>query len=143
MKKLLLMVGVLIILPSFASVSANVVCFRLYLERNDSNWWTMLFQVVLIMQQISGFYAGIWGSNVNFNDGAGSELDYYFGYGFEVAGVGVDLRLCSIWLSWKQHRTRFSRSCTRIINGRLRTYIRTWVKMEPLTTQKYHMPLVQ
>ena len=39
----------------------------------------------------SGFYAGIWGSNVNFNDGAGSELDYYFGYGFEVNGIGVDL----------------------------------------------------
>ena len=39
----------------------------------------------------SGFYAGIWGSNVNFNDGAGSELDYYFGYGFETGGIGVDL----------------------------------------------------
>jgi uncharacterized protein (TIGR02001 family) len=39
----------------------------------------------------NGFYAGIWGSNVNFNDGAGSELDYYFGYGFEVGNVGIDL----------------------------------------------------
>ena len=28
---------------------------------------------------------------MNFNDGAGSELDYYFGYGFEVGGIGVDL----------------------------------------------------
>jgi uncharacterized protein (TIGR02001 family) len=39
----------------------------------------------------SGFYAGIWGSNVNFNNGAGSELDLYFGYGTEVAGIGVDV----------------------------------------------------
>ena len=39
----------------------------------------------------SGFYAGIWGSNVNFNDGAGSELDYYAGYGFSLGEVGVDL----------------------------------------------------
>jgi uncharacterized protein (TIGR02001 family) len=39
----------------------------------------------------SGFYAGIWGSNVNFNDGAGSELDYYFGYGFSVGDLGIDI----------------------------------------------------
>ena len=40
----------------------------------------------------SGFYAGIWGSNVNFNDsGNGAEFDYYFGYGFEMGGIGVDL----------------------------------------------------
>ena len=42
-----------------------------------------------------GFYAGIWGSNVNFNDstgsGNGAEFDYYFGYGFEIGEVGVDL----------------------------------------------------
>ena len=42
-----------------------------------------------------GFYAGIWGSNVNFNDstgsGNGAEFDYYFGYGFEMGGIGVDL----------------------------------------------------
>jgi uncharacterized protein (TIGR02001 family) len=39
----------------------------------------------------NGFYAGIWGSNVNFNNGAGSELDLYFGYGTEIGGVGVDV----------------------------------------------------
>ena len=39
----------------------------------------------------NGFYAGIWGSNVNFNNGAGSELDYYFGYATEVGSVGVDV----------------------------------------------------
>ena len=40
-----------------------------------------------------GLYAGIWGSNVNFNiDGAGSELDVYFGYAFETeSGVGIDI----------------------------------------------------
>jgi uncharacterized protein (TIGR02001 family) len=39
----------------------------------------------------SGFYAGIWGSNVNFNNGAGSELDLYLGYAFEVGSIGVDV----------------------------------------------------
>jgi uncharacterized protein (TIGR02001 family) len=40
----------------------------------------------------NGFYAGIWGSNVNFSTGNGAELDYYAGYAFETeAGVGVDV----------------------------------------------------
>ena len=40
----------------------------------------------------AGFYAGIWGSNVNFSDGAGSELDVYFGYALETeSGVGIDI----------------------------------------------------
>ena len=39
-----------------------------------------------------GFYAGIWGSNVSFSEGAGSELDVYFGYAFETeGGLGVDI----------------------------------------------------
>ena len=43
------------------------------------------------LEHSSGFYAGVWGSNVNFNNGAGSELDLYLGYGFEMGGVGVDV----------------------------------------------------
>ena len=45
-----------------------------------------------------GFYVGIWGSNVGFSEdasgdlGAGSELDFYFGYSFETeAGLGIDI----------------------------------------------------
>ena len=45
-----------------------------------------------------GFYTGIWGSNVGFSEdssgdlGAGSELDFYFGYAFETdAGLGIDI----------------------------------------------------
>jgi len=40
----------------------------------------------------NGFYAGIWGSNVSFSEGAGSELDVYFGYALETeSGVGIDI----------------------------------------------------
>lgn len=41
----------------------------------------------------SGLYAGIWGSNVNFNDGdeAKVELDYYGGYAAEYNGLAYDL----------------------------------------------------
>jgi uncharacterized protein (TIGR02001 family) len=44
----------------------------------------------------SGWYAGVWGSNVDFGDGAESniELDGYFGYAFEnEEGLGWDVGL--------------------------------------------------
>lgn len=40
----------------------------------------------------SGFYAGTWGSSVEFNDDASMELDLYLGYSGELAGgIGYDL----------------------------------------------------
>lgn len=41
----------------------------------------------------SGLYAGIWGSNVDFNDGdeASVEIDYYAGYANSFHGVNYDL----------------------------------------------------
>lgn len=43
----------------------------------------------------SGFYAGVWGSNVNFGDGdeAHLEFDVYAGYSAEVGKLGYDLGL--------------------------------------------------
>ena len=41
----------------------------------------------------SGFYAGVWGSSVDFNDGdeANIEIDLYAGYSGEVKGVNYDV----------------------------------------------------
>jgi uncharacterized protein (TIGR02001 family) len=41
----------------------------------------------------SGVYLGVWGSNVDFNDGdqATVEVDLYGGYGFEFKGLAVDI----------------------------------------------------
>lgn len=40
----------------------------------------------------SGFYLGIWGSNVDFgDDDAQVELDYYGGFAFDVGPVNIDL----------------------------------------------------
>lgn len=41
----------------------------------------------------SGLYAGIWGSNVDFNDEdeASVEIDYYLGYSGEVSGFNYDV----------------------------------------------------
>ena len=91
MKKLLLMVGILVSIPSYASVSANVAFASDYIWRGMTQSDGPAISGGFDYAADGGFYAGIWGSNVNFNDGAGSELDYYFGYGFEFAGVGVDL----------------------------------------------------
>ena len=90
MKKLLLLVS-LVSLPTFASVSANVSFASDYIWRGMTQTDGPAMSGGFDYAAENGFYAGIWGSNVNFNDGAGSELDYYFGYGFEVGGVGVDL----------------------------------------------------
>ena len=78
-------------LPSYAAVSANVSFATDYIWRGMTQSDGPAISGGFDYETDGGFYAGIWGSNVNFNDGAGSELDYYFGYGFEVGGIGVDL----------------------------------------------------
>ena len=90
MKKLSLFVGILA-MPSFAAVSANVAFASDYVWRGMTQSDGPAIQGGFDFEAESGFYAGIWGSNVNFNDGAGSELDYYFGYGFSVGDVGIDI----------------------------------------------------
>jgi len=39
----------------------------------------------------NGLYAGVWGSNVDFDGGESMELDIYAGWATEISGVGVDL----------------------------------------------------
>jgi uncharacterized protein (TIGR02001 family) len=90
MKRLLLLVGMLA-MPSFAAVSANVSFASDYVWRGMTQSDGPAIQGGFDFEAESGFYAGIWGSNVNFNDGAGSELDYYAGYGFSLGEVGVDV----------------------------------------------------
>ena len=94
MKKLLLLLT-MVSLPTFASVSANVSIASDYIWRGMTQTDGIAVSGGFDYAADGGFYAGIWGSNVNFNDstgsGNGAEFDYYFGYGFEMGGVGVDL----------------------------------------------------
>ena len=90
MKKLFLMLGI-VSLPTFAAVSANVSFTTDYIWRGMTQSDAPAIQGGFDFAADNGFYAGIWGSNVNFNNGAGSELDYYFGYATEVGSVGVDV----------------------------------------------------
>ena len=90
MKKLLLLIT-LVSLPSYSAVSANVAFASDYIWRGMTQSDGPAMSGGFDYASDGGFYAGIWGSNVNFNDGAGSELDYYAGYGFSVGDVGVDI----------------------------------------------------
>ena len=90
MRNILLVVG-LLSLPAFANVSANVSFSSDYIWRGMTQTDGPAMSGGFDFKSENRFYAGIWGSNVSFNDGAGSELDYYFGYGFEIGNVGIDL----------------------------------------------------
>ena len=84
MKKLLLLMA-LVSLPSYSAVSANVSIASDYIWRGMTQTDGIAVSGGFDYAADGGFYAGIWGSNVNFNDstgsGNGAEFDYYFGYG--------------------------------------------------------------
>lgn len=39
----------------------------------------------------SGFYLGTWASNIDWGQGAGAEVDFYGGYGFDLGEAGLDV----------------------------------------------------
>ena len=81
-----------IAVPSFAGVSANVAFASDYIWRGMTQTGSdPALSGGFDFESESGFYAGIWGSNVSFSEGAGSELNTYFGYGFSLGEVGVDV----------------------------------------------------
>ncbi len=75
-----------------AEITANVALTTDYVWRGTSqNQEDPALQGGFDYSHESGFYAGVWGSNVNFS-GASTELDLYAGWGTELAnGVGVDV----------------------------------------------------
>ena len=76
-----------------ASISANVSMVSKYRWRGlDQSKREPAIQGGFDLAHESGLYLGTWMSNVEFNDNdTSSEMDCYGGYGFEAAGVGVDL----------------------------------------------------
>ena len=95
MKKLFVCFSLLgaLSLPSFAGVSANVGFATDYIWRGMTQTsGDPAMSGGFDYASDGGFYAGIWGSNVSFSEGAGSELDVYFGYAFETeSGLGIDI----------------------------------------------------
>jgi len=91
MKNFLLVIMSLASVSSYAGVSANVSFTTDYIWRGMTQSDGPAVQGGFDYEADSGFYASFWGSNVNFNNGNGQELDYYAGYGFSLGDVGVDV----------------------------------------------------
>jgi uncharacterized protein (TIGR02001 family) len=91
MKNFLLVIMSLASVSSYAGVSANVSFTTDYIWRGMTQSDGPAVQGGFDYVADSGFYAGFWGSNVNFNNGNGQELDYYAGYGTSIGDVGVDI----------------------------------------------------
>jgi uncharacterized protein (TIGR02001 family) len=76
---------------SCAGISANVTVTTDYIWRGMTQSDGPALQGGFDYSHESGLYAGIWGSNVNFNNGNGQELDYLAGYKFKLGEVNADL----------------------------------------------------
>lgn len=74
-----------------AGLSANVSFASDYIWRGMTQTDGSALQGGFDFKSESGFYLGMWGSNVNFNNGNGQELDRYMGYSFTQGPIGVDL----------------------------------------------------
>ena len=92
MKKKLL-AALITIVPAygFAEISADVTFTTDYVWRGMTQSDGPAIQGGFNYSHGSGLYAGIWGSNVNFSNGNGQELDYLAGYKFKMGNVNADL----------------------------------------------------
>ena len=80
------------------STSANVGFFSDYIWRGQSQTQgEMALQGGFDLEHSSGFYAGVWASNVEWTTDSSAmndnsvEVDFYAGYGFELASIGFDI----------------------------------------------------
>ena len=74
-----------------AEVSGNVALTSNYIWRGvTQNMEDPAIQGGFDLETKSGFYAGVWGSSVDFGGDESTEIDVYAGYGLELGGVGLD-----------------------------------------------------
>lgn len=77
-------------------VSANVALTTNYIFRGvTQNNEDPALQGGFDYEHTSGFYAGVWGSNVDFGGDESTEIDFYAGYGFELGSVALDFGVIS------------------------------------------------
>ena len=72
-------------------ISANVALTSNYIFRGvTQNNEDPALQGGFDYEHGSGFYTGVWGSNVDFGGDESTEIDIYGGWGFEVGSLGLD-----------------------------------------------------
>lgn len=81
--------------PAFADVTGNVGVFSEYMFRGVAQTTGAAIQGGLDYSHSSGFYAGLWGSNVNIVAGGGTEasneLDVYGGFIIKAGDLAIDI----------------------------------------------------
>lgn len=81
--------------PAFADVTGNIGVFSEYMFRGIAQSTGAAVQGGLDYSHDSGFYAGIWGSNVNTVAGGGTEasneLDVYGGFIIKAGDLAIDI----------------------------------------------------
>lgn len=75
--------------PVFAGATGNVGAFSEYMFRGVPQTGGAAVQGGLDYASDSGFYTGIWGSNIGF--GGGTEIDLYGGYATKIGDLGLDV----------------------------------------------------
>ena len=86
------------------SISANVGLYSDYIWRGQSQTQRQpALQGGFDVEHSSGFYAGVWASNVEWTTDSGAmsdnslEIDGYLGYAFDISGVGLDVGILQYW----------------------------------------------
>jgi uncharacterized protein (TIGR02001 family) len=86
------------------SFSANVGLFSDYIWRGQSQTQSQpAIQGGFDIEHSSGFYAGVWASNVEWTTASGAmeensvEIDGYAGFSFDIYDVGFDLGVLQYW----------------------------------------------
>ena len=84
MKKMLIAALGLVSVSSYAELSSNLTLASDYVWRGQSRTDGPAILGGFEYNADSGYYVGIWGSNVDFSDGNGQELNYYAGFDFNI-----------------------------------------------------------
>lgn len=71
---------------AFNAAVASDYAFRGVSQTNEDP----ALQIGVDVTTAAGFYAGIWGSNVDFGDDTAAEVDFYGGYRTEAGGFALD-----------------------------------------------------
>ena len=106
------------------SVSANVGLFSDYVWRGQSQTQKQpAIQGGFDVEHSSGFYAGVWASNVEWTTESGAmtdnsvEIDGYAGFAFDVAGVGLDIGILQYWYPGDEGASQPASDATEVYAG--------------------------
>ena len=103
LQKMLLATAIAAILPAqaIADVSANIGVTSNYMWRGMEQGTGAAVSGGLDFEGDTGWFSGIWTSNVDFGDGAGNETDFYGGYSGSTGAL--DFTISGAYYSYSEY----------------------------------------